>query len=182
MRRIYLSALTVAALGLSYRSASAQPWGYQQYNVNCSSIDYRPNYCPVNGYISSAYLSYQMSNNRGPCILGQTWGYDSRAIWVNSGCRGIFTVTVSNGYGPGPGYPGRPYPGRPGPGRPGPGYPGRPGPGYPGHPGHGPGRPGHPGHRPLMEAPDQSEESATPDSQNESTPDSGDRTPTPDAT
>ena len=38
-------------------------------------------------------LAQQKGNS--PCIFRQTWGYDSRSIWVSQGCRGRFAY----GYG-----------------------------------------------------------------------------------
>jgi len=49
-------------------------------------------------------LINQRSNS--PCIFGQTWGFDSRNIWVDRGCRADFQAGY---YGPGiPSFPGYP--------------------------------------------------------------------------
>jgi len=29
----------------------------------------------------------------GNCVLGRTWGYDSKAVWVSNGCRARFATT-----------------------------------------------------------------------------------------
>ncbi len=67
--------------------------------VTCSSNNGKRNYCPVN-----TGRGVQLINQRSgsPCIQGQTWGYDSRGIWVDRGCRADFRVNVGGpGYGPG---------------------------------------------------------------------------------
>lgn len=44
----------------------------------------------------------------GQCREGRTWGYDRRSIWVDKGCRAVF----SYGYAQNGQYPGRPDPDR----------------------------------------------------------------------
>jgi len=48
--------------------------------------------CDAGGLILHAELVYQKSNS--PCELGHSWGYDSRRIWVDRGCRAAFRVLV----------------------------------------------------------------------------------------
>lgn len=66
--------------------------------VRCQSRDLRTEYCSVDGRYR-ARLVNQLS--QGACIEGQTWGQDSRGIWVSNGCRGEFMLDSSsrNGYG-----------------------------------------------------------------------------------
>lgn len=59
--------------------------------VDCSSNRYGRNYCPIYSG-GRVWLDYQYSNDNGPCIEGQTWGWDNRGIWVDRGCRGRFRV------------------------------------------------------------------------------------------
>lgn len=59
--------------------------------VDCSSSGYGRNYCPINSR-GRVWLDRQYSNNNGPCIENQTWGWDGRGIWVDRGCRGRFRV------------------------------------------------------------------------------------------
>jgi hypothetical protein len=109
--RKLLPVFTVALLGLCAHSISAQ-----QSVLTCSSDNGKRNYCAAD---TRGGVSMGRQRSGSPCIEGQTWGYDSRGIWVDRGCRADFIV--------------RSYrPGRPG----GPGY----GPGNrPGGPGYGPG-------------------------------------------
>jgi hypothetical protein len=88
--------------------------GGGQNSVNCESNDGRRNYCADVNNINQVSLDRQVSQS--PCVRGRTWGVDRRGLWVDRGCRGIFTVNRWNGGGgPGPG------PG-PGPGGPGGGW------------------------------------------------------------
>lgn len=129
---------SVFAMGLMSASVEAQPYyNSQPYPVHCYSQDYRPNRCALGGQVANVVLMQQISNNKGPCIQGQTWGWDYNGIWVQNGCRGAFAV-YPYGYGGGhPGYPG--YPGN-GPGNGGGGHGG--GRGGDGRGGHGGGRGG----------------------------------------
>ena len=59
--------------------------------VSCNSDGYRDRFCPVDTR-GGVRLVHQVSNSRGPCIEGRTWGYDRRGIWVSEGCRAEFSV------------------------------------------------------------------------------------------
>jgi hypothetical protein len=61
--------------------------------VRCSSQNGSQKRCPVDGYIKSATVEHQFSGS--PCIQGSTWGFDSRNLWVNRGCRADFRVWLS---------------------------------------------------------------------------------------
>lgn len=153
---IQSTTLALAIAGVAGALLAAPREAQAAYPVHCYSENYRPNRCQLSGAASNVVLMQQLSNNKGPCIQGQTWGWDTYSIWVTDGCRAAFAVTPwgeGGGYPGNPGYPGNGpgYPGN-GPGRPGypgngPGYPGN-GPGRPGYPGNGPGRPGYPGNGP----------------------------------
>lgn len=81
--------------------------------IRCESWQFQPARCPTGGR-GRAQLVQVIAGN---CIEGRTWGSDRGGIWVNGGCRAIFTSFGGGGY-PGPGgYPGGGYPG------PGGGYP-----------------------------------------------------------
>ncbi|HEU0152969.1 MAG TPA: DUF3011 domain-containing protein [Arenimonas sp.] len=78
--------------------------------VSCNSDRYRERFCPVDTR-GGVRLVRQVSDSRGPCIEGRSWGYDRRGIWVTNGCRAQFEVGTGYAAGPGrPGY-GRPDPG-----------------------------------------------------------------------
>lgn len=59
------------------------------FNVYCSSDDGGREVCPVDAR-RGVRLIRQRSGS--PCILGQTWGYGPRGIWVDRGCRADFRV------------------------------------------------------------------------------------------
>ena len=63
-------------------------WG-ESFNIYCASDDMGRNWCPVDSR-RGARLIRQRSE--AACILGQTWGYGPRGIWVDRGCRADFRV------------------------------------------------------------------------------------------
>jgi len=77
--------------------------GYGQ-TITCSSDSGNRQYCPANAS-GGVQLVRQISGS--PCTQGYSWGYDSRGIWVDRGCRAEFRVT--SGGGGYPGYPGGGY-------------------------------------------------------------------------
>jgi Protein of unknown function (DUF3011) len=67
-------------------------WDNQQFKVvRCESIDSRQQMCPLDGRYNRVRMVKQLS--RAQCIQGQTWGSDSRGIWVSQGCRATFEVS-----------------------------------------------------------------------------------------
>jgi Protein of unknown function (DUF3011) len=63
-------------------------WG-QGYHVYCASDDMGRAWCPADSRFG-VRLARQRSE--APCVLGQTWGYGHRGIWVDRGCRADFRV------------------------------------------------------------------------------------------
>lgn len=63
--------------------------------ITCESTDGRERYCSANTR-GGVVLSTQLS--RSGCYQGETWGYDRRGIWVNSGCRAVFSTGGYDGY------------------------------------------------------------------------------------
>ena len=63
-------------------------WG-DSFNVYCASDDGGRELCPVDAR-RGVRLIRQRSGS--PCILGQTWGYGPRGIWVDRGCRADFRI------------------------------------------------------------------------------------------
>jgi hypothetical protein len=58
--------------------------------VRCSSGDGNRNYCNVDTQNARIRMIKQISGSS--CVEGSTWGYDSRGIWVDKGCRADFSV------------------------------------------------------------------------------------------
>ncbi|HYM05616.1 MAG TPA: DUF3011 domain-containing protein [Terriglobales bacterium] len=67
--------------------------------VTCSSNDDdERKHCPADT-AGGVRLVRQISGS--PCELNRTWGYDSRGIWVDKGCRAEFEIGGAPGYGRG---------------------------------------------------------------------------------
>jgi len=57
--------------------------------ITCSSNNMGRNFC--NAYTGRGVrLVNQRSGS--PCVLGQTWGYNNKGIWVDRGCRADFAL------------------------------------------------------------------------------------------
>lgn len=68
----------------------------RERRITCESANYRYTYCRV--YTGgSARLVHKLSDR--PCTEGNTWGYDSRGIWVDKGCRATFVVDEQSSRG-----------------------------------------------------------------------------------
>jgi hypothetical protein len=63
-------------------------WG-QAYHIYCASDDMSRIWCPADSRFG-VRLARQRSE--APCVLGQTWGYGHRGIWVDRGCRADFRI------------------------------------------------------------------------------------------
>lgn len=70
-------------------------YGNNDGAFRCESREGRTQRC--NGYGGRAQFVRQLSNT--PCIRGQSWGSDSRGVWVSNGCRALFSS--DNRYGNG---------------------------------------------------------------------------------
>jgi hypothetical protein len=64
--------------------------------ITCSSDNGRRNFCSAD-----TRGGVQLVNQRSgsACIQGQTWGFDSRGIWVDRGCRADFAIGRGGGGG-----------------------------------------------------------------------------------
>ena len=60
--------------------------------ITCESKNDRRSYCNVSG-IRDSNIELDRKLSKSPCIAEQTWGTDSRGIWVDGGCRAEFRVT-----------------------------------------------------------------------------------------
>jgi len=79
------------------RSTGGYP-GYGRQTISCASDDGRRHDCRANTVGGVRLLNQQ---SEAACTFGRTWGYDSRGIWVNRGCRAEFEVGTGyfGGYG-----------------------------------------------------------------------------------
>ena len=60
--------------------------------VTCQSEHDRYSYCPFDGELKGIYLERQLSSSS--CVEGESWGYDNHGVWVNHGCRAVFSVDL----------------------------------------------------------------------------------------
>ena len=65
--------------------------------INCDSISYRYQYCPVNTQGRVVMIHENSSGNL--CRQGRGWGYDNNGIWVDRGCRAQFSYGRDDGGG-----------------------------------------------------------------------------------
>ena len=79
-----LTLALAAALFLTAVAASPPPSGS---TVTCASELGGRNHCPAD---TSAGVALVRSLGAAPCLLGRTWGYDDKGIWVSDGCGGEF--------------------------------------------------------------------------------------------
>src|SRR5215813_3062254 len=61
----------------------------QDTTVTCSSREGERQNCPAD---TSAGIALQRSLGPGECLLGKTWGYDDKNVWVSDGCSGEFLL------------------------------------------------------------------------------------------
>ena len=57
--------------------------------VICSSRAGEQQHCPAD---TSAGVALMKSTGTSTCLLGKTWGYDDRGVWVSDGCGGEFVL------------------------------------------------------------------------------------------
>jgi len=62
----------------------------------CASDDWKRHWCPMDTR-AGVQLFRQRSDTA--CLFGQTWGYDSRGVWVDRGCRADFVAGYGGGGG-----------------------------------------------------------------------------------
>lgn len=98
MSRMVASAVVMALV--TAQAAVAQDGRYYQggggyggsSQVRCESFNYRYKSCPANTR-GGVQIQRQIAGDCRP----RNWGYDRRSIWVDNGCRAIFSTGFSNG-------------------------------------------------------------------------------------
>jgi len=89
-RRLGLCLASLLALGSTVAAAAT---------VVCTSAPGARNYC--NADVSSG-VALVKSTGEGACLLGKTWGYDDKGVWVSDGCGGEFVLGQAEGVPPSP--------------------------------------------------------------------------------
>ena len=87
-----LLAATLVATAAGSSAALAQtpaPSGSQRVRVACASKPGERQHCPAD---TSMGVALGRSTGDSPCLLGRSWGYDDKGIWVSDGCSGEFVV------------------------------------------------------------------------------------------
>ena len=57
--------------------------------ITCSSKPGQREHCPAD---TSSGVVIAGSRGESACLLGKTWGYDDKGVWVSDGCEGEFVV------------------------------------------------------------------------------------------
>jgi hypothetical protein len=61
----------------------------QGVTVTCSSKPAERQHCPAD---TSKGVALGRSMGEAPCLLGKSWGYDDRGVWVSDGCSAEFIL------------------------------------------------------------------------------------------
>ena len=61
----------------------------QAVTVSCASKPGERQHCPA---ATSKGVILAKSAGESPCLLGKTWGYDDKGVWVSDGCSAEFVV------------------------------------------------------------------------------------------
>ena len=86
-RRLLLCVAVMAIPGLV--SATQEPARAREAIVSCSSRGGERQHCPAD---TSKGVALVRSKGDAPCLLGRSWGYDDRGVWVSDGCSAEFVV------------------------------------------------------------------------------------------
>ena len=102
MKRVVTAATCLLALtwgaAAPMAAAPAPPsTGGADRTITCESHNYRYRYCRVDTD-NRVRLERQVSV-ASRCRFGDTWGYDSRGVWVDRGCQAEFRVGRDGGSG-----------------------------------------------------------------------------------
>jgi hypothetical protein len=79
--------LALAVVFITSSDASAQTPG--AVPISCSSKPGERVSCAAD---TAAGVVLLRSTGEAPCLLGKTWGYDAKSIWVSDGCSGEFAT------------------------------------------------------------------------------------------
>lgn len=83
----------VAALVFAAVSFTLPAVGNAETTVTCESHSNQRNNCRAD---TRGGVSLQTQLSKAGCYQGNSWGYDSRFIWVSNGCRAVFRTGSDN--------------------------------------------------------------------------------------
>ena len=66
-----------------------------QQSITCEANNENRKYC---GSYSPDQVRLDRQISGSPCIEGRTWGVDREGLWVEQGCRAVFTIRTREGY------------------------------------------------------------------------------------
>ena len=85
-RRASSAAFAVVAALAANAALAADP---AVQRVTCASKPGESEHCPAN---TAKGVVLAESSGHSPCLLGRTWGYDDKGVWVKDGCTATFVV------------------------------------------------------------------------------------------
>lgn len=97
MTELQSAVAAFALLGIALatpREALAQGTG----TVTCESRDDRRVHCSVSN-LDTESVTMERKLSQANCYRDESWGVDSRGIWVSDGCRAVFAYARSSAYG-----------------------------------------------------------------------------------
>jgi len=99
MKRLCFGFAFLVFLSCLFAPQNAAAQYSQVQTVICESRRGRIQFCPVSDPRATVALVEQLGDVR--CVRGETWGNDTRGIWVDRGCRARFEVRIRTDNGPG---------------------------------------------------------------------------------
>ena len=66
-----------------------------QQSITCEANNENRKYC---GSYSPDQVRFDRQISGSPCVESRTWGVDRQGLWVERGCRAVFTIRGRGGY------------------------------------------------------------------------------------
>jgi hypothetical protein len=92
-----LTVTVVLLVAPAAAQVAAVPPAAQAAMVICASTPAQRQHCPAD---TSAGVALVRVTGSGACLLGKTWGYDDKGVWVSDGCGGEFVLGQAAPGGP----------------------------------------------------------------------------------
>jgi hypothetical protein len=70
---------------------------HAQSTLRCDSPNFRYRHCAAPSNVTVTRVDLQRQVSATACVEGQTWGWDSRGVWVTGGCQAMFRVHGGGG-------------------------------------------------------------------------------------